>query len=892
MSLSPFHALYKARELSAYAYGRNKLLPVFASSDIEVYPYQIAAARFALRSPYLKGAILCDEGSLGKTYEALLVVAQLWYEGKERILLVIPTPLMRQWADIIESRFSIPFTILDANAAFDERLAAGEQNPFAQEGVILTTYDFAAEKVEYVSRVPWDLAAFEEAHHLRRIYTGANQGAAAIRQAVGDAFKLLLTATPMQNSILDLYGLVNFIDDSVFPDEKAFYERYFRKPENYPELAERVSKFCFRTTRQEVTTYVKIPERIPITAEFELTAKEQKLYDLLDAYLQKGARLAFPKMDRYELALMLFRTLSSSTFALERTLRGVIRRLEKMQTESSDNRELAAELEELQRMKALAADIKQNAKAKELLAALKNGFAQLKQLGAKQKALIFTENRTTQDFLFSLLDSGPYKGKVLAYNGSRSRDYSVMERFEKGAKILISTDIGAEGFNLEFCSFVINYDLPYNTLTIEQRINRCHRQGQQSDVIILNFLNRNNFADVRMLELINKRILQFSGIFGMSDDVIGNFGIDLGESFAKALGGARSRDEIDRAYRNALVRFEEENKHIIKQAKESLFTSFTREIADKVDVTPQYVEDMTAKINDDLWSLTKYFFGSKHGFRLDDETRTVSCFAVPPKVFTGTRMGRNEYSMSKGYQPRSGRHTVTGSLTRAIIHEICWTGIPDRGEIVVDADHQIMQEPCSIGFYQVRVKPKGNYWGGYLFYPFAGKTRSGRILSDEECRRIMALPVARFSTHGEVYGEANRHLHTKQPDTLDTLIEPDLFIQRTLTETGAAEKEEIERLKSQTADAKLALERGLEGLRSQVRAEEHRLNGELSRVEKLESQKKLAALHKELKQSEQNLFMNGLKLDMLLEENIKQFIENAQLTVEVNRQFVVQVRGM
>lgn len=213
-------------------------------------------------------------------------------------------------------------------------------------------------------------------------------------------------------------------------------------------------------------------------------------------------------------------------------------------------------------MQALAADIKQNAKAKELLGGLKQGFARLKELGAKQKALIFTENRTTQDFLFSLLDSGPYKGKVLTYNGSRTRDYSVMERFEKEARILISTDIGAEGFNLEFCSFVINYDLPYITLTIEQRINRCHRQGQQSDVIILNFLNKNNFADVRLLQLINKRILQFSG---MSDDVIGNFGIDLGSGFSKVLGKARTREEIDRAYQDALERFEEENKQLVRQ---------------------------------------------------------------------------------------------------------------------------------------------------------------------------------------------------------------------------------------------------------------------------------------------------------------------------------------
>jgi len=129
LQLTPFHALCKARELSAYAYGRDRLVPVFASSDIQAYPYQIAAARFALRSPYLKGVILCDEGSLGKTYEAMLVVAQLWYEGRERILLFIPTPLVRQWAEILENHFTVPFTIMDSASAFDEQLAGGNANP-------------------------------------------------------------------------------------------------------------------------------------------------------------------------------------------------------------------------------------------------------------------------------------------------------------------------------------------------------------------------------------------------------------------------------------------------------------------------------------------------------------------------------------------------------------------------------------------------------------------------------------------------------------------------------------------------------------------------------------------------------------------------------------------
>lgn len=885
MPLSPFHALYKARKLASYAFGRDRLVPVFASSDIQVYPYQIAAAQFALRSPYLKGAILCDEGSLGKTYEALLVITQLWYEGKDRILLIVPTPLLHQWQKTIDESFSIPCVTLDSSAAYDEH-PGDDGNPFLQDGIILTTYDFAAEKADDIAKVKWDVAVFEEAHHLRRIYSDNNKTAAILKDAVGDAFKLLLTATPMQNSIMDLYGLITFIDQTIFSDEKAFYERYFRKPENYPELAERVSKFCFRTTRPEVANYVKIPERIPVTAEFTLTPKEQKLYDLLDAYVQKGTKAAFPRMDPYDLALMLFRTFSSSTFALDKLLRGVIRRLESSADAKSE--QVAAELSELRQMQALAADIKRNAKAKELLAGLKQGFARLKELGAKQKALIFTENRTTQDFLFSLLDNGPYKGKVLAYNGSRTRDYSVMERFEKEARILISTDIGAEGFNLEFCSFVINYDLPYNTLTIEQRINRCHRQGQQSDVVILNFLNKSNFADVRLLQLINKRILQFSGIFGMSDDVIGNFGIDLGSGFSKVLGKARTREEIDRAYQDALARFEDENKQIVRQAEHSLFTSFTREVAEKVRLTPQYIEDKTKEIEDDLWYVTRWFFEGKRGFRLDDDTRTVSVVGVtPPKVFTGKALRRNEYSMAKGYQPRSGHHTITGSLARGILSEMFWSGIPEAGNIVVEG----VQEPCDIALYEVQVRPKGSFWGGYSFYPLAGETRSGRALSHDECAKIMSLPVVSFTAHGEPVGGKNRHMRTAREHRLDRQVSTEEYVHKVLTEIGSAEKEAIDGLKVATAERKTALERGLDGLRFQVKTALADLEKEHSRLERMTLQRRCSQLTMELKQAEENLFIQRCKLDTELEEQIQELLGNAQLTAKIERLFVIQVNG-
>lgn len=886
-SLTPFHAIYKARKLSAYAYGRDRLVPVFASSDIQVYPYQIAAAQFALRSPYLKGVILCDEGSLGKTYEALLAVTQLWYEGKNNILLVVPTSLLAQWGDVLENSFTVPYHIIDSATAFDALTAAGGENPFRQDGYVLTTYNFAAEKADEISRIQWDVAVFEEAHHLRRLHTGTNKTAAALRDAVGDAFKILLTATPMQNSIMDVYGLISFIDDSVFPDEEQFYQRYFRQPENYPELAGRVSKFCFRTTRPEVENYVKIPQRIPVTAEYTLSGQEEQLYDLLSAYVERENKAAFPKMDAYDLALMLFRTFSSSTFALDKLLCGVVRRMESLHQGDSANQLVAAELAELRQMQALAADIKQNSKAKELLIGLKEGFARLKQLGARQKALIFTENRTTQDFLFRLLDSDPYKGKVLVYNGSRTRDYSIMERFEKDAKILITTDIAAEGFNLEFCSFVVNYDLPYNTLTIEQRINRCHRQGQQSDVVILSFLNKNNFADVRMLQLINKRILQFSGVFGLSDDMIGNFDVDLGKNFSKLLGKARSREEIDRAYNDTLSEFEQENKEVLQQAEHSLFSSFTKDVADKVQLTPQYIKDKTEEIENDLWALTAYFFAGKRGYRLDNATRTVSVLPTAEKVFTGTALRRNEYSMVRNYQPRSGRHTVTGSLSRSILGALFWSGIPDKGNIVVDA----AIEPCTIAFYAVTVKPKRAFWGGYPFYAFTGKTRSGRVLDDAECRAIMGFPVVSHTAHGAAIGNSNRHLVHKSSEELDGLVSAQEYIDKVLTDSDLAEKEEAERLKARTADRKTALERGIARLRSQVKTAENDLRKGLSGLEKLKLQKQCSALTRELKQAEENLFMQRLQLDRELDEQIQELMHNAQLTANIERQFMVEIRG-
>lgn len=221
MSMTLFHATYTARQLADFSRGADRLIPAYASSDIEIYPYQIAAAMFALRSPYLKGVVLADEGSLGKTYESLLVISQLYFEGRDRILIIVPVPLLRQWAEILENNFSVPFAVVD-------RETEKTNNPFDSAFVVLTTYEYAIENVEQIEQVKWNITVFEEAQRLAK---PDNKTTIALKEAVGDAFKLLLTATPMQNSIMDLYGLIEFIDTGSLGDADEFYKRYFRKPE-------------------------------------------------------------------------------------------------------------------------------------------------------------------------------------------------------------------------------------------------------------------------------------------------------------------------------------------------------------------------------------------------------------------------------------------------------------------------------------------------------------------------------------------------------------------------------------------------------------------------------------------------------------------------------------
>ena len=699
-------------------------LPVFAEGKIDVYPYQVAAALFAVRNPYQKGVILCDEAGMGKSHEAMLIISQSWYEGKNNILVAIPNPdLLVQWAEMISEKYSIPFCI------------ASENNSFAYDGIVLTTYDYLTQNIDKADKINWDIVVFEEANALSSVYQDENtfMGASGSKQAKllkefsKNTFKILLTGTPIEKNIMDLYGLIYFIDEELLPDPDTYMKRYLRKPENYVELAGKVSKYCFRTLRSQAKQYAKIPERLHITLEYEASEKEKELYNLLFAYIEKPDKIAFPQMEQYDLALMLLGLLSSSTAAIRMSLKNIIKRLD-----------ISEEKQEFEKMLAVAEDITEDTKSKLLLAALEKLFPLLKKLGANKKAVIFTESVETQKYLYGLLKD---KYKTLVYNGQSNVDYTVIKQFKADGEILISTDNGAKGYNLEESALVINYDLLYNTLKMEQRIDRVHRINQQNDCIVLSFINKENFADVRKLELVSKRHILSDGVFGVSDAVIGGFCDDLDRAI-KSL-NARTKAQVEKDYQTTLSQNEDENRQLVESAEDILFTTFTKELSDKIKITPQYVEEKSKAVNDELWELTRYYFEEYNRthddcyFEINEKNRTIKATnytQLPHLFYYPTNSGNKAYKAIKEFKKLS----LLSPLSKGITFNI---GCSDYGSITADCEN------CTIALYLIKL-----YAGRREIKSIpvlVGVTTDNRMLSYSECESILNSPVYSYEEQGD-----------------------------------------------------------------------------------------------------------------------------------------------
>jgi len=699
VTISPYHAKYFAHELTKRCPSDSvaKLAASLADAQVDLNPHQIDAALFAFRSPLSKGAILADEVGLGKTIEAGILLSQKWAEQKRRLLIIVPANLRKQWSQELVEKFFLPSIILEAKS-FNASIKSGNLNPFHQEGVVICSYHFARSKDSYVKLGTWDLVIVDEAHRLRNVYKPTNRIANAIKNALAHAPKVLLTATPLQNTLQELYGLVSIVDDLVFGDLKSFKSQFctIRTEENYQALRERLKAVCQRTLRRQVLEYIRYTNRIPITQEFVPTPEEQRLYDLVSDYLQRGNLYALPSSQRKLMTLILRKLLASSTYAISGTLGALSERLEaaardhatptvqpeevspdyetidEIEDELSEEEEVKkekepltseqlAELEQerqaLIEFKVLADSIVKNSKGEALMAALRSGFAKAQELGAPQKAIIFTESTRTQQYLLQVLEASPHKGKIVLFNGNnndpRSREIykawmqrhqgtdrvtgsptadmraALVDYFREEATIMVATEAAAEGINLQFCSLVVNYDLPWNPQRIEQRIGRCHRYGQKHDVVVVNFLNKNNAADERVYELLKDKFQLFSGVFGASDEVLGSIesGVDFETRIASIYQSCRSSDEIAEAFNKLQREMEEQIDERMKDTRRKLLENFDEEVQEKLRVQLRESTEALGRYDQWLWALTRYFLRDFAEF--SDEEKSFQLISNP-----------------------------------------------------------------------------------------------------------------------------------------------------------------------------------------------------------------------------------------------------------------------
>lgn len=560
-------------------------------ANIKLQPHQINAFCAAIQALKTGGIILADEVGLGKTIEAGLVLKYVLGAGAKRVLVALPASLRKQWELELEEKFGLQPVILDRLTVENNFPSWRDRLKCSQSAnIVLASYDYSSKLMKLFPEVKWDFIIIDEAHNLRNVFNGAIRSKNLYEMSKGIP-KILLTATPLQNSLEDLHGLVSFIDERIFGSEKVFNKRYI-KGHDYSNLKRELSPVLYRTLRKDVAKYINFRKRTCKTVDFTLSRDEIELYQRVNDFLKRDMLYSIPVSNRGLIVLVIRKLLASSSFALIETFEILKKRLEKLYegtrvanaqegfelfwsyvedeidesdfegTEDEDTivqkQFIHAELDEVNVIIDVAKRIKTNAKVVALQTAIQIAFGYQQEHGIPQKAVIFTESKRTQKYIADeLRNSGWEADDILLFNGDfndamtqeiyrawqaknygkanyvRSVEYkhAIVDYFRHNAKIMICTDAGSEGLNLQFCNTVINYDLPWNPMKIEQRIGRCHRFGQEYDVVAINLLNTQNIADQRVYDILSKKFELFDGVFGASDIALG--ALESGTSFEK-----------------------------------------------------------------------------------------------------------------------------------------------------------------------------------------------------------------------------------------------------------------------------------------------------------------------------------------------------------------------
>ncbi len=652
-TLTRFHERLLAEELTTRL-GDSSTRVVRALSDarVDLNPHQLEAAVFAIDALTRGGCVLADEVGLGKTIEAGIVIAQLVAEGKNRILVLAPATLRSQWQAELKEKFDLESMIVDG------RTVRATGNVFDQPcPVIIASHPFAAFRPELLGQITWDLVVIDEAHRLRNAHKPTNKMGKALRAGLKSSPKLLLTATPLQNSLSELFGLLSLLDEQILGPEEAFRAHYPVDPDHgglpeaaSKELRARLAPVVQRTLRRQVKEYVRYTNRRSVVEDFTPSAEEQSIYEDVSEYLRRNECSAIEPGKRTLLTLVYRKLLASSTFAIAPTLRRLAESLENklkfakagqaatgLLFEPDETKQYSEEAEdwadeeakprgnvlanmerevwELKGFADRAEKIRINAKGEALKRALDRVLTVARAHQWPEKAVIFTESKRTLEYLYDLLGRYGFEGKIAKLTGdagSPEARKALIDEFRDKAQILLSTEAGAEGLNLQFCNLVVNFDLPWNPQRVEQRIGRCHRYGQQRDVVVLNFLNRSNAADARLYELLEKKLNLFDGVFGASDEILGALenGVDFEKRVLEIYQSCRMPSEINAAFDALRKDLETRIDQKMTEARSTLIERFDGDVRKRLRVAGESAQAALTKRKQSEKSFTGSVLGS------------------------------------------------------------------------------------------------------------------------------------------------------------------------------------------------------------------------------------------------------------------------------------------
>ena len=950
---TPFHSKYFAYDLNrSGGSGFGRLDRTLFDASVDLNPHQVEAALFAMRSPLSKGALLADEVGLGKTIEAGLVLCQFWAERKRRLLVICPASLRKQWQVELEDKFNLPALAVDS-AVYRKAVKAGDGSPFDSNAIIITSIHYAARMAEEVRQIPWDLVVIDEAHKLRNSYRASNKIGQALLWALEDRRKVLLTATPLQNSLSEVYGLASLIDHQIFGDLPTFRTLYANADGDLDDLRDRLSGFCTRNLRQNVQEFIRYTQRRLTTIRFTPTDDEHKLYLAVSKFMQRDDTYAFPQQQRHLTVIVVRKVLASSPVALASTLEIIRDRLVQMRDEAVDGRDittrllegedldeelldelldeieeqesaaeeqdatsdpetidrekLEAEITEVEQYIRWARSLGYDTKTRHLLKALSLGYDKLREVGAAEKAVIFTESRRTQDYLKTFLEANGYRGQVVTYSGtnrgpdttaiyerwleknretgqisgSRPIDirHALIDHFQHNAKILIATEAGGEGINLQFCSLLVNFDLPWNPQRIEQRVGRIHRYGQKHDVVVINFLNERNAADQRVYELLRHKFKLFEGVFGASDDVLGQLDSSAGleRRILDLYQQCRSEEEIEEGFRALQKDLDASIQVRLADTRQKLLEHFDEDVHARLRVDYEDALRALDEVGRKLWRLTQNILDGRATFDNDALTFHLN-EPLGPEISTGayTLARKADTAAQQGETSEQwNTYRIGHPLGQYCIHQ-GMAVLTECAEVAFDLSHYdarisgLEQFKGQAGWMVLtHLRVEGLETDDYLL--FSGFTDAGTTVEHE-------LLVQMFRLDGVVRGHASLPGPTEELLGANAGQFIDGTVRRSLEDSNRHFQERREQLYRWADDVVAAAERDLKQVKAELRAAERQAGRATTVEEQKAAQEEIRKLESRKRTARRRIFdvedeIEG-KRDQLIEALSKKMVQD------------------